>query len=314
MSSFPTVRPATPADHPGLVRIWRRAVEATHTFLTAADVDAIETEVRTAALPGLTVLVAQHDDGTPVGWVGTDGHRVEALFVDPSAHGGGVGSALLAAATTGMPRVELDVNEQNPGAVGFYEHLGFVRTGRSGRDGQGRPFPLLHLRRDRLPEPSDPASSTTALLLGYVDFYRDRVLARYAALPVADRTTGRLPSGWSPAELLHHLSCMERRWLEWGFVDADLPDPWADHVDGRWALPPGVGADDVVAALSAQGLRTREIAESVGPGAAGLPSGRWAGAPPATIERTLLHVVQEYARHLGHLDVVVELATGSTGE
>lgn len=52
----------------------------------------------------------------------------------------------------------------------------------------------------------------------------------------------------------------------------------------------------------------------MGPGVAGVPSGRWAGAPPATIERTLLHVVQEYARHLGHLDVVVELATGSTGE
>ncbi|WP_308253391.1 DUF664 domain-containing protein [Pseudonocardia sp. ICBG601] len=166
----------------------------------------------------------------------------------------------------------------------------------------------------RLPEPSDPAPSTTALLLGYVDFYRDRVLDKYAALPEPERTASRLPSGWSPAELLHHLRCMERRWLEWGFVDADLPDPWADHVDGLWALPSGDGADDVAAALAAQGRRTREIAESVGPGAAGVPSGRWAGAPPATIERTLLHVVQEYARHLGHLDVVVELATGSTGE
>lgn len=314
MSSSPTVRTATPADHPELVRIWRRAVEATHTFLAPDDVDEIETEVRTAALPALSVLVAQHADGTPVGWIGTDGHRVEALFVDPSAHGRGVGSALLAAATVGTARVELDVNEQNPGAVGFYERLGFVRTGRSERDGRGRPFPLLHLRRDRLPEPSDPAPSTTALLLGYVDFYRDRVLAGYAALPEPERTASRLPSGWSPAELLHHLRSMERRWLEWGFVDADLPDPWADHVDGRWALPPGVGADDVAAALAAQGRRTREIAESVGPGVAGVPSGRWAGAPPATIERTLLHVVQEYARHLGHLDVVVELATGSTGE
>ncbi|WP_226359070.1 hypothetical protein [Pseudonocardia sp. ICBG601] len=87
MSSSPTVRTATPADHPELVRIWRRAVEATHTFLTPDDVDEIETEVRTAALPALSVLVAQRADGTPVGWIGTDGHRVEALFVDPSAHG-----------------------------------------------------------------------------------------------------------------------------------------------------------------------------------------------------------------------------------
>lgn len=242
MSSSPTVRTATPADHPELVRIWRRAVEATHTFLTPADVDEIEHEVRTAALPALAVSVAQRDDGTPVGWIGVHGDRVEALFVDPSAHRLGVGSTLLTTATDGLVQVELDVNEQNPSALAFYERHGFVRTGRSDRDGRGRPFPLLHLRwcPSRLPEPTDPAPSTSALLLTYVDFFRARVLARYAELSVPDRTTSRLPTGWSPAELVHHLCCMERRWLEWGFVDADLPDPWADHVDGRWELPPGV--------------------------------------------------------------------------
>lgn len=312
----PTVRAATPADHPELVRIWRRAVEATHAFLTSADVDEIEHEVRTAALPALAVTVAQREDGTPVGWIGVHGDRVEALFVDPSAHRLGVGSALLATATDGLAQVELDVNEQNPSALAFYERHGFVRTGRSDRDGQGRPFPLLHLRRgpSRLPEPTDPAPSTTALLLTYVDFFRARVLARYAELRGPDRTTSRLPTGWSPAELLHHLRCMERRWLEWGFVDADLPDPWADSVDGRWQLPPGATADGLADALAAQGRRTREIAESVGGGAVGLPSARWRDAAPGTIERTLLHVVQEYARHLGHLDVVVELVTGAAGE
>ena len=41
---------------------------------------------------------------------------------------------------------------------------------------------------------------------------------------------------------------------------------------------------------------------------------RWPGARPATLERVLLHLLQEYARHLGQLDVVAGLATGSTGE
>ncbi|WP_224390984.1 acetyltransferase [Pseudonocardia sp. ICBG1293] len=313
---LPTVRAATAADHPALVRVWRRAVEATHTFLTPADVDAIEHEVRTAALPALAVSVAQRDDGTPIGWIGVHGDRVEALFVDPSSHRRGVGSALLAAATDGMAHVELDVNEQNPSALAFYTRHGFVRTGRSERDGRGRPFPLLHLRREpsRLPEPTDPARSAAALLLTYLDFYRSRVLDTYAGLPEPDRTGSRLPSGWSPAELLHHLRCMERRWLEWGFVDAALPDPWADHVDGRWHLPPDATSDGLTAALAAQGRRTREITEAVGPGAVGVPSERWRGARPGTIERTLLHVVQEYARHLGHLDIVAELATGAVGE
>jgi putative acetyltransferase len=40
-----------------------------------------------------------------------------------------------------------DVNEQNAQAVGFYEHMGFTRTGRSPLDGQGRPYPLIHLAR-----------------------------------------------------------------------------------------------------------------------------------------------------------------------
>jgi putative acetyltransferase len=37
------------------------------------------------------------------------------------------------------------VNEQNPEAVGFYLHYGFAQTGRSPLDGEGRPFPLLHM-------------------------------------------------------------------------------------------------------------------------------------------------------------------------
>jgi len=38
------------------------------------------------------------------------------------------------------------------------------------------------------------------------------------------------------------------------------------------------------------------------------------GQPPATLERVLFHLVQEYARHVGQLDVVCELAGGQTGE
>ena len=43
-------------------------------------------------------------------------------------------------------QLALDVNEQNPHALGFYAHLDFERIGRSAFDGQGRPYPLIHLR------------------------------------------------------------------------------------------------------------------------------------------------------------------------
>ena len=141
------LRAATTGDRPELVRIWRRAVEATHTFLAPSDIDEIEAQVRTAALASLTITVAERPEGGPVGWIGVHGTKVEALFVDPAAHGQGVGSALLDAATAAMPHVTLDVNEQNPSAIGFYERHGFVAVGRSERDGEGRPFPLIHMWR-----------------------------------------------------------------------------------------------------------------------------------------------------------------------
>ena len=46
----------------------------------------------------------------------------------------------------------------------------------------------------------------------------------------------------------------------------------------------------------------------------GEPGDRWPTGHPATLERVLLHLVQEYARHVGHLDIVSELAGGETGE
>jgi len=46
----------------------------------------------------------------------------------------------------------------------------------------------------------------------------------------------------------------------------------------------------------------------------GQPSERWVGADPPTLERGLFHLLQEYASHLGHLDIVVEIVTGQSGE
>jgi Protein of unknown function (DUF664) len=69
-----------------------------------------------------------------------------------------------------------------------------------------------------------------------------------------------------------------------------------------------------VADLLDQAGRTRAIVESHDLDEVGKPGDRWDGADPATLERILFHLLQEYARHLGHLDIVVELAVGGSGE
>ena len=147
------------AEWPALVRIWRSAVEATHDFLTPEDVDFYESRMLGDYLPAVALTVAEIGE-TPVGFSGLAGHSLEMLFVDSGCRGQGVGSALLSCAIENHPDLRLDVNEQNPQAVGFYRHHGFVVLGRSATDGDGRPFPVLHLGR-RLSSGDTPSRRPT---------------------------------------------------------------------------------------------------------------------------------------------------------
>ncbi len=139
------IRPSTPADGERALQIWRDAVDATHDFLTPEDRAAIEQEVA-GFLPGAPLWLAVDAGGRPIGFMLLDGASMEALFIDPAHRGEGVGRALVTHALQRHPALTTDVNEQNAQAAGFYERMGFVRTGRSERDGQGRAYPLIHLR------------------------------------------------------------------------------------------------------------------------------------------------------------------------
>ena len=68
------------------------------------------------------------------------------LFIAPQARGKGVGTLLASHAIRVQGATKVDVNEQNEQALGFYKHLGFEVIGRSSLDGQGKPYPLLHMR------------------------------------------------------------------------------------------------------------------------------------------------------------------------
>ncbi|HYC75281.1 acetyltransferase [Brevundimonas sp.] len=138
------IRLATAADGPRTLEIWRRAVAATHDFVSASDltrIDGIVVDWLATSRPWVHV----DETDTAVGFMALTGAHVDALFVDPARHGAGVGRALIAHARTLHGALTVDVNEQNARAVGFYERLGFQRTGRSPTDGLGMPYPLLHM-------------------------------------------------------------------------------------------------------------------------------------------------------------------------
>ncbi|MDQ2187549.1 acetyltransferase [Alcaligenaceae bacterium A4P071] len=139
------LRRSTPKDGLRVMAIWRSAVDATHDFLRLDDRAAIEAELA-AFLPTAPLWLAVDANDHVLAFMLLDGRKMEALFVAPEARGTGVGKALVQHALRMHADLTTDVNAQNQQAVGFYERMGFERTGHSEMDAQGRPYPLIHLR------------------------------------------------------------------------------------------------------------------------------------------------------------------------
>lgn len=145
LPAIETLTTLSPADRQRLADVWEDAVRATHHFLSEDDIQFFRPLVRDAYLDSVRLACLRGADGRIAGFIGTVQDRVEMLFVDPAQHGRGIGRALMEHALAQGAR-SVDVNEQNPQALGFYLRLGFVRHGRSPVDGSGKPFPILHLR------------------------------------------------------------------------------------------------------------------------------------------------------------------------
>lgn len=140
------VYPIGPTEFPRVVDVWEASVRATHHFVSEADIEVFKPLVR-AALPHVAALFGVRGaEDELVGFIGVEDRKVEMLFVHPAWRGQGGGTRLLRYAVDTLGATELDVNEQNEQAVGFYRAMGFEVIGRSERDGMGKPYPLLHLR------------------------------------------------------------------------------------------------------------------------------------------------------------------------
>jgi hypothetical protein len=162
-------------------------------------------------------------------------------------------------------------------------------------------------------EPRPTTADSAELFGSFLQFYREKAIEKVSSLPVPEQRSSRLPSGWTPLELLHHLAYMERRWFVWGFLGEDVEDPWGDDLDDRWHVPDAVDVTTIAAMLRDVGVRVDEILADNPLDRLAPPGPRFEG-DPAPLSWICFHVLQEYARHVGHLDIAVELAGGPTGE
>ena len=128
-----------------LLKVWESSVRATHLFLSDAEIKSIK-EYVPQALNGIAHLVIAEDDtDCPVAFMGIEDCSLEMLFLAPEERGKGLGKRLIQYGIENYDVERLAVNEQNPQAKGFYEHMGFHVYKRTDLDEQGNPYPLLYM-------------------------------------------------------------------------------------------------------------------------------------------------------------------------
>lgn len=161
-----------------------------------------------------------------------------------------------------------------------------------------------------LDDPPATVSDPRALLLRYLDRYREALFRKVEGLSDERLRAPVEPLGWSALGLIQHLGWVERRWMRWGFAAEDVvayPD------DDEWCVD--APTSEVVNRYWAEVTRSRELAAAHDLDTPSRTGGRF--PDPATapaLGRILFHLLQEYARHLGQLDVARELIDGVTGE
>ncbi|MCK9799737.1 GNAT family N-acetyltransferase [Pseudomonas sp. MAFF 302030] len=133
-------------DYPELTQVWEDSVRATHDFLPESYIQVLKKLVLTRYLDAVMLICTRDSRQHITGFAGVAAGKVEMLFIDPVHRGQGLGRQLLWYAIEHLNADQLDVNEQNPQAVGFYFKQGFEIIGRTEHDGMGQPYPLLHLR------------------------------------------------------------------------------------------------------------------------------------------------------------------------
>ncbi len=139
------IQAVTQDNYQELIEIWEASVRATHDFLPEENIAELKPLILQHYFDAVELRCIKNGDNKILGLIGVSDSNIEMLFVDPAYLGQSIGRQLTEFAIDQLQAQKVDVNEQNPKAIGFYKRMGFIETSRSELDGQGNPFPLIHM-------------------------------------------------------------------------------------------------------------------------------------------------------------------------
>ena len=129
-----------------LLEVWEDSVKATHLFLSNEEINKIKEYVPQALKAVSHLVIIKNEKDIPIAFMGIEDTKLEMLFIKNNERGKGLGKQLLTYGIENYNVNELTVNEQNPNAKEFYEHLGFKVYKRADLDEQGNHYPILYMR------------------------------------------------------------------------------------------------------------------------------------------------------------------------
>ena len=158
-----------------------------------------------------------------------------------------------------------------------------------------------------------PAENATErdTLVGILDFLRATVVNKVAGLTDTEAFRESVPpSTLTAAGVVKHLTGVERFWFSIDFAGADLPWPWTeDDPHGNFRPEKAETLASIVADYRAECQRSRDMITF-----ARLDEVARSEGMAFTLRYAVVHMIEETARHCGHLDLLRERIDGATGE
>ena len=157
--------------------------------------------------------------------------------------------------------------------------------------------------------PDKNATDELRLQREFLDFLRRTVVAKVTGLTRHQAAATPIPTSprLSALGVVKHLTAVERYWISIAAGGSALPSLWDGDPDPSWDLTDADTPESLTALYEAEWLNSADALAVLSPDDVAADGRR-------TVRWVLAHVVQETARHLGHLDLLRELADGAVGE